>query len=53
MHFLKFFCREKSTQDEKARFIKGNDLDLTQAELFSFFFFKRVRTFSEIDQQLS
>ena len=38
MHFLKSFNREKSTQDEKVHFIKGNELKLTQVELSSFFF---------------
>ena len=33
----------KSTQDEKVRFIKGNELYLTQSELFSILFFQRVR----------
>ena len=36
------FNRLQSTQDEKARFIKRNELKLTQVELFSFLFFKRV-----------
>ena len=42
VHCFKSFNRVKSTQDEKARFIKGNKLKLTQVELFSFLFFKRV-----------
>ena len=42
VHYFKLFNRVQSTQDEKARFIKGNELKLTQIELFSFFFFKRV-----------
>ena len=42
VHYFKSFNREQSTQDKKARFIKGNELKLSQAELFSFFFFKRV-----------
>ena len=42
MHHFKSFSRVKSTQDEKARFIKGNELKLTQVELFSFLFFKWV-----------
>ena len=36
MHYFKSFNRVQSTQDEKARFIKGNELKLTQVELFSF-----------------
>ena len=40
--FFKLLSREKSIQDEKVRFIKGNELKLTQVELFLFFFFKRV-----------
>ena len=32
--------RVQSTQDEKARLIKGNDLKLAQVGLFSFLFFK-------------
>ena len=42
-HYFKLFNRVQSTQDEKARFIKGNELKLTQVELFSFLFFKRVK----------
>ena len=41
-HHFKSFSRVKSTQDEKVRLIKGNELKLTQDELLSFFFFKRV-----------
>ena len=41
---MKLFHRVQSTQDEKARFIKGNELKLTLVELFSFLFFKRVPT---------
>ena len=40
-HYFKLFNRVQSTQDEKARFIKGNELKWTQGELFSFLFFKR------------
>ena len=39
--YFKSFYRVQKTQDEKARFIKGNELKLTQVELFSFLFFKR------------
>ena len=39
MHFLKFFIREKSTQNEKVRFIKENDLKVSQIQLLSFFIF--------------
>ena len=42
VHYFKSFNRVQSSQDEKARFIKGNELKLTQVELFSFLFFKRV-----------
>ena len=42
MHFLKSLSREKSTQDEKMRFIQRNVLKLTQVELLSFFSFKSV-----------
>ena len=38
VHHFKSFSRIQSTQDEKARFIKGNELKLTQLELLSFFF---------------
>ena len=41
-HYLKSFNRVQSTQDEKARFIKGNEFKWTQVELFSILFFKRV-----------
>ena len=34
--------REKSTQDEKMRFNKGNKLILIEVELLSFFIFKSV-----------
>ena len=34
--------RVKLTHDEKMRFTKGNELKLTHAELFSFFYFKSV-----------
>ena len=43
-YYFKFFNWVQSTQDEKARFIKGNELKLTQVELFSFLFFKTVMT---------
>ena len=42
MHFLKSFNREKSTQEEKVRFMKGNELKLNQVELLSFFNFKSM-----------
>ena len=44
MHFFKPFRPEKSIQSEKVRFIKGNELRLTQVELFSVFIFKSVHT---------
>ena len=37
-HHFKSFNRIKSTQDEKVRFIKGNEFNLTPVELLSFFF---------------
>ena len=42
MHLFKSFSRVKPTQDNKVRFIKGIELNLTQVELFSFFIFKSV-----------
>ena len=36
MHYFKSFSLVKSTQDEKACFIKGNELKLTQVELLFF-----------------
>ena len=39
-HYFKLFNRVQSTQDEKERFVKGNELKVTQVELFSFFNFK-------------
>ena len=42
MHLFKSLSREKSTQDEKMRFIKGNESKLTQIEIISFFIFKSV-----------
>ena len=41
--FFNSLSREKSTQDEKVHFIKGNKLKLTQVELLSFFIFKSVK----------
>ena len=38
VYFFKSFSREKSTQDERVRFIKGNQLKVTQVKLLSFFF---------------
>ena len=42
MHHFKYFSRVKSTQDKKVRFIRGNELKLTQVDLLSFFIFKNV-----------
>ena len=39
-YYLKLLNRVQSTQDEKARFIKGNELKLSQVELFSFLFLR-------------
>ena len=52
MHFFKWFSRQKSTEDEKVRFIKGNELKVTQVELLSFFIFKSV-ALEKLLQQLS
>ena len=38
--YFKLFSRVKSSRDENVRFIKGNELNLTQVESFSFFHFK-------------
>ena len=46
VHYFKSFNRLQSTQDEKARFIKGNELKLTQVNLFSFLF---LREYTKID----
>ena len=40
--FLKSLTQEKLIQEMKVRFIKGNELKLTQVELLSFFIFKSV-----------
>ena len=40
--FFNIAYRGKSTQDEKVRFIKGNESKLIQVELLSFFIFKNV-----------
>ena len=40
VHYFKSLNRVQSTQDEKARLIKGDELKLTQTELFSLLFFK-------------
>ena len=45
VHCFSLFSRVKSTQDETVSFIKGNELKLTQVELLSFLFFKRVCVF--------
>ena len=37
VHYFKSFSGVKSTQDEKVRFIEGNELKLTQVVIFSFF----------------
>ena len=37
-HHFKSFSRVKSTQDGKVRFIKRNELKITQVELLSPFF---------------
>ena len=42
VHYFKSFYKVEKSQDEKTRFIKGNELKLTQVELFSFLFFKWV-----------
>ena len=42
MHFFKSLNSEKSSQDEKERFIKGNEFKVTQFELLSIFIFKSV-----------
>ena len=41
--YFKSFNGVQSTQDEKVRFIKGNELKLSEVELFSFLFFKSVK----------
>ena len=38
VHHFETFSLVKSTQDEKVIFKKGNELNLTQVELLSFFF---------------
>ena len=43
MHFLKWLSREKTTQDQKVHFIKGNELSLTQVNLHSFIIFKNIQ----------
>ena len=37
VYYFKLFSRENSTQDQKVRFIKGNQLKITQVELLSSF----------------
>ena len=44
--FFKSLCREKLTEDENVRFIKGNKLKLAQVELLSFLIFKSVHLLS-------
>ena len=43
--FRLMLCREKLTQDETVRFIKGNELKVTQVDLHSSFIFKSVVNF--------
>ena len=40
VHYFKSFSRVKTTQDEKVRFIKGDEVKLTQDELLSFLFLR-------------
>ena len=40
------FGREKPTQDENVRFIKGNGLKLIQVKLLSLYIFKSVDQFT-------
>ena len=40
VHYFKTLSRVELTQDENVHFIKGNELILTQIELFSFFFLR-------------
>ena len=42
MHHFKSFNQVMSTQNVKMCFIKGNELKLTQVELFLFIFFKGI-----------
>ena len=42
------FSQEKLTQDEKVRFVKGDDLKVTQVELLSFFIFKSANKYAFI-----
>ena len=42
MNCFKSFSEVKSTQEERVRFIKGNDLKETQIELLSFFVFELI-----------
>ena len=44
MYHFKSFSQTKSIKGEKALFIKGNELKLTQVELFSFFFLRVQET---------
>ena len=46
--FFKSLSREKSTQDEKVRFIKRNELKENQVELHSFFIFKSENELEKI-----
>ena len=46
MDFFKSLSREKSTQHEKVRFIKGNELKVNQIELIPFFIFKSEESFN-------
>ena len=52
MHFSKMLSQEKSSQDEKVSFIKGNELKLTQFELLSFFIFKNVRMIKKMELKI-
>ena len=40
IHHFKSFSQVMSTRDEKVRFIKGNEIKLTQVDLLLFFFLR-------------
>ena len=42
VHIFKTCSREKSSEDERVRFVKRNELKVTQVEILSFFIFMSV-----------
>ena len=48
MHYFETFSSVKSTQVEKVKFVKDNEIKLTQVELLSFFFKGTVPAYRQV-----